>query len=134
VRTAAGTGTVDSTAHHLFWDLTTTAWTEADHLQAGDRLWTPDSQLATVARTVSVPDAEDMWDLTVANDHDFYVVTVDTAVLVHTTVQQPAGQPPPVRAPGRPGKVTVAGRLGDALKRGTLASIRRQAGLVRQQP
>ncbi len=36
--------------------------------------------------------------------------------------------------PSRPGKVTVAGRPGDELKRGTLASIRRQAGLVRQQP
>jgi predicted RNA binding protein YcfA (HicA-like mRNA interferase family) len=36
--------------------------------------------------------------------------------------------------PSRPAKVTVAGRLGDELKRGTLASIRRQAGLTRQQP
>jgi hypothetical protein len=91
VRTAAGTGTIDSTAHHLFWDLTTKAWTEADHLQAGDRLWTPDGQLAAVARLVPVPGSEDMWDLTVANDHDFYVVTVNTAILVHNC---PAGENP----------------------------------------
>jgi RHS repeat-associated protein len=83
VNTAQGQGTIDSTAHHLFWDLTTKAWTDADQLQSGDQLWTPHEQLATVARTVTVPGAEDMWDLTVASDHDFYVVTVDTAVLVH---------------------------------------------------
>jgi hypothetical protein len=83
VRTAAGTGTVDSTAHHLFWDLTTKAWTEADQLRTGDRLWTPDGRLATVTHTLSVPGAENMLDLTVANDHDLYVVTADTSVLVH---------------------------------------------------
>jgi hypothetical protein len=89
VNTAQGQGTIDSTAHHLFWDLTTRAWTEADQLKVGDRLWTPDGQLATVARLVSVPGAEDMWDLTVANDHDFYVVSVDTAVLVHNCPVEP---------------------------------------------
>jgi RHS repeat-associated protein len=83
VDTAHGQGTIDSTANHLFWDLTTRKWTEAGQLHTGDRLFTPDGQFATVARTVSVPGAEEMWDLTVANDHDFYVVTVDTAVLVH---------------------------------------------------
>jgi RHS repeat-associated protein len=83
VNTAQSQGTIDSTAHHLFWDLTTRKWTEADQLRTGDRLFTPDGQLATVARLVTLPGAEDMWDLTVANDHDFYVVTVDTAVLVH---------------------------------------------------
>ncbi|MGO8686334.1 MAG: polymorphic toxin-type HINT domain-containing protein [Candidatus Dormibacteria bacterium] len=83
VNTAQGEGTIDSTAHHLFWDLTTRKWTETDQLRAGDRLFTPDGQLVTVARLVTVPGAEDMWDLTIANDHDFYVVTVDTAVLVH---------------------------------------------------
>ena len=66
VNTADGQGTINSTAHHLFWDLTTQKWTEADQLRIGDRLFTPDGQLATVARTVVVPGAEDMWDLTVA--------------------------------------------------------------------
>lgn len=83
VNTSQGQGSIDSTAHHLFWDLTTRKWTEADRLRTGDRLFTPDGQMATVARTVVVPGAEAMWDLTVANDHDFYVVTVNTAVLVH---------------------------------------------------
>jgi hypothetical protein len=83
VNTAQGQGTIDSTDHHLFWDLTTRKWTEVDQLRTGDRLFTPNGQLATVARLVAVPGSEEMWDLTVANDHDFYVATVDTAVLVH---------------------------------------------------
>ena len=32
-----------------------------------------------MVRTVAIAGAEDMWDLLIANDHDFYVVTVDTA-------------------------------------------------------
>jgi len=43
----------------------------------------PDAARPAGVRTVTVPGAEDMWDLTVANDHDFCVVTVNTAVLVH---------------------------------------------------
>lgn len=31
--------------------------------------------------------------------------------------------------PAKPGRVTIAGNLGDDVKPGTLASIRRQAGL-----
>jgi hypothetical protein len=92
VQTAGGTGTIDSTAHHLFWDLTTKTWTEADQLRAGDRLWTPDGQLATVVRAVTIPGVENMWDLTVANDHDFYVITLGTAVLVHNCPMGPPDQ------------------------------------------
>ncbi|HYA44312.1 MAG TPA: polymorphic toxin-type HINT domain-containing protein, partial [Acidimicrobiales bacterium] len=98
VDTPQGQATIDSTDHHLFWDLTTQAWTDADQLRSGDQLWTPDGQLATVVRTVTIPGAEDMWDLTVANDHDFYVVTVATAVLVHNC-PLPSG-PPTVGAAG----------------------------------
>ncbi|MGD1052670.1 MAG: polymorphic toxin-type HINT domain-containing protein [Candidatus Dormibacteria bacterium] len=83
VQTAKGQGTIDSTAHHLFWDVSTKAWTAADQLRTGNRLFTPNGQPATVSRLIGIPGAADMWDLTVANDHDFYVVTVDTAILVH---------------------------------------------------
>ena len=37
------------------------------------------------------------------------------------------------RHPNKPGTVTVAGNLGSELKRGTLASVLRQAGLRGQQ-
>lgn len=38
------------------------------------------------------------------------------------------------RHPDKPGTVTVAGKLGNDLKRGTLASILRQAGLKGDPP
>ena len=43
-------------------------------------------------------------------------------------------QPPPVKHPTKPGRVTVSGSLGDDMPKGTLASVKRQAGLHRQQP
>jgi predicted RNA binding protein YcfA (HicA-like mRNA interferase family) len=36
--------------------------------------------------------------------------------------------------PTKPGRVTVSGSLGDDMPKGTLASVKRQAGLHRQQP
>jgi predicted RNA binding protein YcfA (HicA-like mRNA interferase family) len=38
------------------------------------------------------------------------------------------------RHPSRPGTVTVAGKLGSDLRRGTLASIFRQAGMKGERP
>jgi len=86
VKTANGTSTIKSTQHHLFWDLSTHAWVQADDLSAGATLKTPNGATATVVATTVVPGAADMWDLTVNNDHDFYVVVSagsQTAVLVH---------------------------------------------------
>jgi hypothetical protein len=61
-------------------------WIPANHLKAVEKLKTPDGQAAVVV-VGSVPADHDgwMWDLTVPgnNDHDFYVETASTAVLVH---------------------------------------------------
>jgi len=86
VRTASGTSTIHSTQHHLFWDLNTQAWVQAEHLSEGMALKTPNRATATVVGTTVIPGAAGMWDLTVNNDHDFYVVVSagsQTAVLVH---------------------------------------------------
>ena len=86
VKTASGTSIIKSTQHHLFWDLSAHAWVQADDLSAGTALKTPNGATATVVATTVVPGAADMWDLTVNNDHDFYVVVSagsQTAVLVH---------------------------------------------------
>jgi len=86
VKTASGTSTIKSTQHHLFWDLSTHAWVQAEDLSAGSSLQTPNGGTATVVATTVIPGAADMWDLTVNNDHDFYVVVSagsQTAVLVH---------------------------------------------------
>ena len=82
--TAGGTtSTIHATQHHLFWDATRGSWVEADQLASGDALRTDDGTLATVTSTVVIPGAADMWDLTVTNDHDFYVVTNAADILVH---------------------------------------------------
>ncbi|WP_308466738.1 RHS repeat-associated core domain-containing protein [Rathayibacter soli] len=81
---AAGVSSViHATQHHLFWDATAKAWTEADHLRPGAVLRTDSGVVASVAKTEVVPGAGNMWDLTVATDHDFYVTAAETAVLVH---------------------------------------------------
>lgn len=77
------TSTIQATQHHLFWDATRHSWVEADQLVSGDALRTDDGTIATVAATVIVPGVGDMWDLTVADDHDFYVVTTTANILVH---------------------------------------------------
>ena len=60
-------------------------WVPANHLKTGMHLKTPDGQSAVVVGG-SVPAVHDgwMWDLTVQDDHDFYV--------------EPAAALPPVRA------------------------------------
>jgi Pretoxin HINT domain len=86
VKSPSGSSTIHSTQHHLFWDVTTRSWTEAQKLAIGDHLETPTGSLATVARVAVVAGSGYMWDLTVSNDHDFYVgvgVGGQSAVLVH---------------------------------------------------
>jgi hypothetical protein len=74
---------IHATQHHLFWDPVRHAWVEADQLKIGENLRTDSGAVATVAGTVILAGAADMWDLTVDNDHDFYVVTTAANVLVH---------------------------------------------------
>jgi hypothetical protein len=83
VKAGGTTATIQATQHHLFWDTSRRSWVEADQLAAGDQLRTDEGLLATVASTVVVSGAADMWDLTVTNDHDFYVVTTTANILVH---------------------------------------------------
>jgi hypothetical protein len=96
VKTKAGAEVIDTTSNHLFYDPSLNKkWVEASELKKGEHLQTPDGQAAVVVGG-SVPADHDgwMWDLTVQDDHDFYVepaVTLppsragpsDVAVLVH---------------------------------------------------
>jgi hypothetical protein len=81
-----GPFTIKSTQHHLFWDASTSSWTEAENLKTGDSLETASGAVASVESTTVVAGSQLMWDLTVSNDHDFYVmpdVTGSVGVLVH---------------------------------------------------
>jgi hypothetical protein len=77
-----------TTARHPFWSQSRKAWVRADQLGTTDelktdRLKTDKTGVVRVARVVAVPGDEARWDLTVATDHDYYVVADTTAVLVH---------------------------------------------------
>ncbi|HEX3957335.1 MAG TPA: RHS repeat-associated core domain-containing protein [Trebonia sp.] len=75
VKTPHGTQVIHTTSNHLFWDpYLHYGWIPAKHLKPGMHLKTPDGQSAVVVGG-SVPAVHDgwMWDLTVQDDHDFYV-------------------------------------------------------------
>jgi RHS repeat-associated protein len=78
------TAVIQTTSHHRFWDQTTRQWTYADTLGTGDLLRTPGHAKVSVISGYDPAEATGwMWDLTVANDHDFYINVATTAVLVH---------------------------------------------------
>ena len=91
VSTPHGTTVIHTTSNHPFWDDATHAWVEAGKLHAGDRLLTDDGTTA-IAVVGSEPKTAVgwMWDLTISNDHDFYVVAGQAAVLVHNCDDPPS--------------------------------------------
>jgi hypothetical protein len=86
VKSGGRVSVIDTTSNHLFWAPSLNKFLPASNLKPGTHLKTPDGQSAVVVGG-SVPAVHDgwMWDLSVPgnNDHDFYVQTATTAVLVH---------------------------------------------------
>ena len=86
VDTPEGKQDIQTTANHLIWDLTTHQWTQAAKLHNGDRLLAANDTTATAVGGTTPADTQGwMWDLTIDNLHDFYVVAGDTPVLVHNS-------------------------------------------------
>ena len=75
VKSGGHTEVIHTTSSHLFWDPVTDKWVKASALRKGEHLRTPDGTSATAVGG-SVPADHDgwMWDLTVQQDHDFYVL------------------------------------------------------------
>jgi RHS repeat-associated protein len=75
---------VHTTAKHPIWDDTTHRWVPAAHLPVKHLLHTADGRTMRVLEMV-VPTITSgyMWDLTVEQDHDFYVKAGAAAILVH---------------------------------------------------
>jgi RHS repeat-associated protein len=66
---------IHTTANHLFWNQITHTWTPADSLQLGARLHTPSQTIASILHGRSPKTHTGwMWDLTIPQEHDFYVV------------------------------------------------------------
>ncbi|MFC8708831.1 polymorphic toxin-type HINT domain-containing protein [Streptomyces sp. NPDC057197] len=77
--------TLHTTAHHPFWDDTKKKWVDTADLAVGDNLNTVDARHVKVAAVRHVKGAADMYNLTVANLHTYYVLAGSTPVLVHNT-------------------------------------------------
>ena len=75
---------VQSTDDHLFWVSSATGeWVEADQLEAGDLLLTPDGVTPVVAVTVHAPEPLVVWELDTAEDDTFAVKAGSVDLLVH---------------------------------------------------
>jgi hypothetical protein len=79
------TGTLHTTSRHPFWDDTTDAWVPAAELTPGHALGTPTDQRFFVARLQTIPGSSDMYNLTVADLHTYYVLAGQMPVLVHNS-------------------------------------------------
>ncbi|WP_084316499.1 polymorphic toxin-type HINT domain-containing protein [Actinospica robiniae] len=84
VTTAYGTATIHTTLNHPIWDITKHAWIDAGDLHIDDQLLAADGTAVT-AQGGGAPKQDEgwMWDLTISNDHDFYIVAGNDALLVH---------------------------------------------------
>ena len=91
VQTPTGPALIQTTQHHLIWNATTNAWTEAQGLQPGDELLTDDGAAATVTGGEAKAGPAAMWDLTVDVNTDFFVDVAGTSVLVHNCGSEIAG-------------------------------------------
>jgi Pretoxin HINT domain len=81
---AARDKVVTATAGHTFYDLTRKAWIEARSLRPGDHLESLNGTPTVIIGVVRYDQSSaSVYNLTVGNDHDYYVVVGDTPVLVH---------------------------------------------------
>ncbi|GGW36773.1 DddA-like double-stranded DNA deaminase toxin [Streptomyces griseoloalbus] len=77
--------TLTSTGHHPFWSQSDRTWKNAEDLEAGNTLRTPQNSTATIARTRDWQGLQEAYDLTVDGLHTYYVSVGNTSVLVHNT-------------------------------------------------
>jgi hypothetical protein len=90
VATNSGPKVIHSTLSHQFWDETLGTWTPVNELRKGDRLHTGNGDRLTVSMVVPVHGTRQMYDLSVRDDHTFFVAVGETRVLVHNAF--PCGQ------------------------------------------
>lgn len=77
------TSTIHTTPTHQFWNTSTKQWTDAAQLPPGAMLHSPEAARVAVVTVTNRPASAQMYDLTVADTHTYYVVTGSDAVLVH---------------------------------------------------
>lgn len=80
------TAVLHTTSHHPFWDATLHAWVQAGNLTAGHALTTATDRHIRIVNVHALTGAADMYNLTVADLHTYYVIAGSTAVLVHNSL------------------------------------------------
>ena len=83
VSTPAGPRTITTTAHHLFWDVTTGSWSYAADLRPGQELDTPGNERAKINSNRRYGGSLRTFNPSVDSTHTYYVLAGETAVLVH---------------------------------------------------
>ena len=102
--------TINTTANHLFWVPYLDKFIPASQLKTGAHLQTPGGQVATAVGGTTPTDHDGwMWDLTVQDDHDFYVeptaavpqssAAAEVSVLVHNCGEGEPTSTPIYRTP-----------------------------------
>ncbi len=86
VRTADGsTSRLHTTSRHPFWNETLHAWTPAEDLKPGHQLNSLEDASVQVVEVAARPGSADMYNLSVADLHTYYVLAGQTPVLVHNS-------------------------------------------------
>ncbi len=80
---------VEATDHHLFWVDSEGAWVEAEDLQPGDLLLTPDGVTEVAEVGLAKTNGTLVWELSVDEDQTFTVFTGTSDVLVHNESRCP---------------------------------------------
>ena len=83
IRVDDGSETVEGTAHHLYWDVTANAWTQAKDLKIGHRLQSADGRTVVVVGLRPHTGRLATYNLTVEHVHTYFVAGIAPVVLVH---------------------------------------------------
>ncbi|MFB7312170.1 polymorphic toxin-type HINT domain-containing protein [Streptomyces sp. NPDC056192] len=84
-RSNGHTAVLHTTSHHPFWDATLHAWVQAGNLTSGHALTTATDRHIRIVNVYALTGAADMYNLTVADLHTYYVVAGGVPILVHNT-------------------------------------------------
>jgi RHS repeat-associated protein len=85
--------TITTTEDHPFWNHTDQQWQQAQHLNPGDHLLTPETTITLTAVHWTTTHTTNAYNLTIADIHTYYVVADNTPVLVHNTCTKPVNLP-----------------------------------------
>ncbi|MGP4112295.1 polymorphic toxin-type HINT domain-containing protein [Streptomyces sp. 4N509B] len=77
--------TLTSTTEHPYWSPTHQTWLDAQDLQPGDHLTTPNGTTASIAAARTEALHSTVHNLTIADEHTYYVLAGLTPVLVHNS-------------------------------------------------